>query len=174
MPEGVSPDVLSFWWPESGGVVQNDFLCITRAAESPVLAHLFLDFLLNEANAFQNFTDFNGYIPPQRGIDADALLNEGSSPKPSRPRHPPEQFLANRPAAVTRKASVSGTTLGPVQGGLVRASPWRYRPHFCAAITRRQSPPRPYKASQPCLRSSAHSCLVLATQKAGRHHHRRH
>ena len=97
MPEGVSPEVLSFWWPGSGGVVQNDFLCITRAAESPVLAHLFLDFLLDEENAFQNFTDFNGYIPPQKGIDADALLNEGLIPETLAPAViRPEQFLANQ------------------------------------------------------------------------------
>jgi spermidine/putrescine transport system substrate-binding protein len=97
MPEGVSPDVLSYWWPESGGVVQNDFLCVTKAAESPVLAHAFLNFLLDEENAFQNFTDFNGYIPPQNGIDADALLNEGLIPETLAPAVVrPDQFLANQ------------------------------------------------------------------------------
>ncbi len=97
MPEGVSPEVLSFWGPETGGVVQNDFLCITRDAESPVLAHLFLDFLLDEANAFQNFTDFNGYIPPQNGIDADALIGEGLIPESlARAVTRPDQFLANQ------------------------------------------------------------------------------
>jgi spermidine/putrescine transport system substrate-binding protein len=97
MPEGVSPEVLSFWGPESGGVVQNDYLCITRAAESPVLAHAFLNFLLDEANALQNFTDFNGYIPPQKGIDADALLGEGLIPESlASAVVRPEQFLANQ------------------------------------------------------------------------------
>jgi spermidine/putrescine transport system substrate-binding protein len=97
MPEGVSPEVLSFWGPESGGVVQNDFLCITRAAESPVLAHLFLNFLLDEANAFQNFTDFNGYIPPQKGIDAQGLVDEGLIPESlAAAVVRPEQFLANQ------------------------------------------------------------------------------
>jgi spermidine/putrescine transport system substrate-binding protein len=97
MPEGVSPEVLSFWGPQSGGVVQNDYLCITRDAESPVLAHLFLDFLLNEDNALQNFTDFNGYLPPQNGIDADALLAEGLIPESlASAVIRPEQFLANQ------------------------------------------------------------------------------
>ena len=97
MPEGVSPEVLSFWGPESGGVVQNDYLCITRAAESPVLAHAFLDFLLDEANALQNFTDFNGYMPPQKGIDAEGLIGEGLIPESlTAAVVRPEQFLANQ------------------------------------------------------------------------------
>ena len=69
----MSPDVLSYWWPETGGVVQNDFLAVTRAAESPVLAHLFLDFLLDETVAYENFVNFNGYVPPQNGIDGETL-----------------------------------------------------------------------------------------------------
>ena len=81
MPPGVSPEVLSYWWPETGGVVQNDFLCVTRAAESPVLAHLFLDFLLDETVAYENFINFNGYIPPQNGIDAETLVAEGVIPE---------------------------------------------------------------------------------------------
>ena len=52
LPKGVKPDVLSFWAPEQNGVVQNDFLCIGRAAKSPVLAHRFLDFVLDEKNAY--------------------------------------------------------------------------------------------------------------------------
>lgn len=65
MPAGVSPDVLSYWWPETGGVVQNDFLCVSKAAQSPVLAHLFLDYMLDETVAYENFVNFNGYTPPQ-------------------------------------------------------------------------------------------------------------
>ena len=80
MPSGTPPDVLSYWWPETGGVVQNDFLAVTRAAESPVLAHMFLNFLLEETIAYENFTQFNGYVPPQNGIDAESLVSEGLDP----------------------------------------------------------------------------------------------
>ena len=52
------------------GVVQNDFLCIGRAAKSPVLAHQFLNFVLDEKNAYSNFVNFTGYTPPQNAIDA--------------------------------------------------------------------------------------------------------
>jgi spermidine/putrescine transport system substrate-binding protein len=97
MPSGVPPSVLSYWWPEAGGVVQNDFLCVAKAAESPVLAHLFLDFLLEETVAFENFTQFNGYVPPQNGIDADSLVDDGLIPESLAPAVVrPDQFLANQ------------------------------------------------------------------------------
>jgi spermidine/putrescine transport system substrate-binding protein len=81
LPEGTPPEVLSFWGPDSGGVVQNDFLAITRAAERPALAHAFLNFMLDEKNAYDNMLNFNGYIPPQNGIDADRLIEEGLIPE---------------------------------------------------------------------------------------------
>jgi spermidine/putrescine transport system substrate-binding protein len=97
MPPGVPPDVLSYWWPEAGGVVQNDFLCIAKAAESPVLAHLFLDFFLDETVAYENFVNFNGYIPPQNGIDGETLVAEGVIPESLGPAVVrPDQFLANQ------------------------------------------------------------------------------
>jgi spermidine/putrescine-binding protein len=97
MPTGTPPDVLSYWWPEAGGVVQNDFLAVTRAAESPVLAHMFLNFLLEETVAYENFTQFNGYVPPQNGIDAESLVSEGLIPETLAPAVVrPDQFLANQ------------------------------------------------------------------------------
>ena len=60
-----TPDVLSFWGPEESGVVQNDFLFITRRPTKPALAHAFLNFLLDEKNAYENFVQFTGYTPPQ-------------------------------------------------------------------------------------------------------------
>lgn len=80
LPEGTPPDVLSFWGPESGGVVQNDFLCIAKASDKPALAHAFLNFLLDEQNAYDNFVNFNGYTPPQKTITAERLIDEGLIP----------------------------------------------------------------------------------------------
>lgn len=97
MPPGVSPDVLSYWGPEANGVVQNDFLCVTKSATSPVLAHLFLDFLMDETPAYDNFVNFNGYVPPQKGIDADALVSQGVIPETlATAVVRPDQFLANQ------------------------------------------------------------------------------
>jgi spermidine/putrescine transport system substrate-binding protein len=97
MPRGVSPEVLSFWGPEAGGVVKNDFLCVTREAEAPVLAHLFLDFLLDETNAFENFVEFNGFVPPQKALSAETLIGEGLIPETLEAAVVrPEQFLTNQ------------------------------------------------------------------------------
>jgi spermidine/putrescine transport system substrate-binding protein len=81
MPKGVKPDVLSFWGPEKNGVVQNDFLCIGRKSKNPALAHRFIDFVLDEKNAYDNFVQQNGYIPPQKQIDAATLIKQGLIPK---------------------------------------------------------------------------------------------
>jgi spermidine/putrescine transport system substrate-binding protein len=81
MPKGVSPTVLSFWGPDQNGVVQNDFLCMGRTTQRPGLALAFMNFMLNEKNAYNNFVNFNGYVPPQKGIDADALINRGLIPR---------------------------------------------------------------------------------------------
>ena len=81
LPKGVKADVLSYWRPQENGVVQNDFFGIGRTAKQPVLAHKFVNFMLDEKNAYANFVNFTGYTPPQNGIDADALLKQGLIPK---------------------------------------------------------------------------------------------
>ena len=52
-----------------------------RTAKSPALAHQFINFFLDEQNAYDNFVNFTGYTPPQKNIDADALLKRGLIPK---------------------------------------------------------------------------------------------
>ena len=81
LPKGVKADVLSFWGPDQNGVVQNDFFCIGRTSTQPVLAHAFLNFFLDEKNAYDNFVNFTGYTPPQNGIDSDALIKQGLIPQ---------------------------------------------------------------------------------------------
>ena len=60
MPKGVPPSVLSYWGPDTNGVVQNDFFCIGRTAKNPALAHRFIDFMLDEKNAYDNMVNFVG------------------------------------------------------------------------------------------------------------------
>jgi spermidine/putrescine transport system substrate-binding protein len=97
MPKGVKPDVLSYWAPERNGVVQNDFFCIGRTSSNPALAHAFIDFFLDETNAYDNFVNFTGYTPPQNGIDAQTLLDQGLIPKSlERAIVRPEQFAFNQ------------------------------------------------------------------------------
>jgi spermidine/putrescine transport system substrate-binding protein len=97
MPKGVPPSVLSFWGPEANGVVQNDFLFVPRAADRPVLAHRFLNFVLDEQNAYDNFVQFTGYTPPQTAIDADSLISKKVIPESLRAALVrPDQFAANQ------------------------------------------------------------------------------
>jgi spermidine/putrescine transport system substrate-binding protein len=97
LPEGTPADVLSFWGPEKGGVVQNDFIAITQSAAKPALAHAFLNFMLDEQNAYDNMVNFNGYIPPQVGIDAERLISEGLIPETlAGAVTRPEQFAGNQ------------------------------------------------------------------------------
>jgi spermidine/putrescine transport system substrate-binding protein len=97
MPTGVKPSVLSYWAPDKGGVVQNDMLIIPRNATKPVLAHQFLNFMLDEGNAYDNFVKQNGYVPPQNGIDAQTLIKRGVIPKTLEPALvQPDQFANNQ------------------------------------------------------------------------------
>lgn len=97
MPKGVKPDVLSFWAPSRNGVVQNDFFCIGRKARSPALAHRFIEFMLQEKNAYDNFVNFVGYTPPQKRIDADTLIARGLIPKSlTQAVVRPDQFAFNQ------------------------------------------------------------------------------
>ena len=55
------------------------------------------DYFLDETVAYENFVNFNGYVPPQNGIDADSLVSEGVIPESLAPAVVrPEQFLANQ------------------------------------------------------------------------------
>ena len=97
LPKGVKADVLSYWRPQENGVVQNDFFGIGRTAKQPVLAHQFVNFMLDEKNAYDNFVNFTGYTPPQNGIDADALLKQGLIPKTLQEAViRPEEFATNQ------------------------------------------------------------------------------
>jgi spermidine/putrescine transport system substrate-binding protein len=108
LPKGTKPDVLSFWGPDKNGVVQNDFLWIPRKARKPVLAHAFLNFLLDEKNAYDNFVQFNGYTPPQNKIQGDRLVKQGLIPKSLAPAIlRPDQFANNQELLAL---SVAGTT----------------------------------------------------------------
>jgi spermidine/putrescine transport system substrate-binding protein len=97
MPKNVPPDVLSFWSPDTNGVVQNDFLFVPQNADKPALAHHFLNFMLDEKNAYDNFIEFVGYTPPQKAIDADALIQKKLIPESLRGALVrPDQFSANQ------------------------------------------------------------------------------
>jgi spermidine/putrescine transport system substrate-binding protein len=77
LPKGVSTDVLGYWYPEDGrGPIGVDQMAVLKSAKNPVLAHLFLDFMLDEKNSYDNFVQFVGYQPPLKAINPDSLVSD--------------------------------------------------------------------------------------------------
>ena len=81
LPEGTSTDILQYWFPPDGkGLVDNDLMVALRSGKNPVLAHLFINHMLEPEVAMQNFTAI-GYQPPQNSITADSLVAEEFIPE---------------------------------------------------------------------------------------------
>jgi spermidine/putrescine transport system substrate-binding protein len=76
MPKGVPVDVVGYWFPRDGrGPVANDTNTVLRASSNPVLAHLFLNYLLDEPVAVENIS-WNGYMQPLNEITPELLVKE--------------------------------------------------------------------------------------------------
>jgi spermidine/putrescine-binding protein len=54
--EGQSPDVLRYWYPPEGGGIGSDNMVVPKGARNPVLAHHFINFMLDSTHAFDNST----------------------------------------------------------------------------------------------------------------------
>jgi spermidine/putrescine transport system substrate-binding protein len=76
LPKGVSVDVLGYWFPADGkGPVANDTMVIPKSARNPVLAHLFLNYMLDLPNVLENIS-FNGYMQPLTAVTPKRLVKE--------------------------------------------------------------------------------------------------
>jgi spermidine/putrescine transport system substrate-binding protein len=81
LPKGVSTDVLGYWFPtEEPGVVGTDTIAVVAGAEHPVLAHHFLNYMLDEKNALRNF-GWVGYQPALTKFSPSYLSGQGYVPK---------------------------------------------------------------------------------------------
>jgi spermidine/putrescine transport system substrate-binding protein len=81
LPKGTSVKVLRYWFPEDGkGMVDNDLMVVLKGGKNPVLAHLFLQHMLETKNALANF-GYIGYQPPQRSLDPDTVVARGFVPQ---------------------------------------------------------------------------------------------
>jgi spermidine/putrescine transport system substrate-binding protein len=76
MPKGVPVEAVGYWFPTDGrGPVANDTNTVLRSATNPVLAHLFLNYLLDLPNALENIS-YNGYMQPLNEITPQRLVKE--------------------------------------------------------------------------------------------------
>ncbi len=74
LPRGESIENIGYWYPaEGGGMIGSDQMTILAAAERPVLAHHFIDYLLDADNSLRNFS-WLGYQPPQKSIDPASVV----------------------------------------------------------------------------------------------------
>jgi spermidine/putrescine transport system substrate-binding protein len=65
---------LGYWWMRDGGVVGCDLLAVLSTGRNPVLAHLFLNHLLDLDVAMRNFA-WNGYQPPLVSATREAFAS---------------------------------------------------------------------------------------------------
>jgi spermidine/putrescine transport system substrate-binding protein len=80
LPKGVNPGVLRYWWPGTGkGPINNDMLAVLKGAKHPVLAHLFLNHILDTHQVFSNFS-FNFYQQPINAMTPEILVKQGLIP----------------------------------------------------------------------------------------------
>jgi spermidine/putrescine transport system substrate-binding protein len=76
-PQGTPASVFRYWWPADGrGPIDNDTFAILRGAKNPVLAHLFLNHLLDVKQVFSNFT-FVYYQQPINAMTPESLITRG-------------------------------------------------------------------------------------------------
>lgn len=80
LPKGTPASVLRYWWPSDGrGPINNDMFGILKGAKNPVLAHLFMNHLLDNTEVFKNFT-FTGYQQPLTAMTPQEVVKQGIIP----------------------------------------------------------------------------------------------
>ncbi len=68
-------ETLGYWFPEDRqGPADNDLMAVGANGDNPVLAHMFLNHILDFQVAMDNFS-WNGYQPPQKQADVDKLTS---------------------------------------------------------------------------------------------------
>jgi spermidine/putrescine transport system substrate-binding protein len=77
LPEGTGPEVLGYWYPPDGrGLIGSDMIAVLRSAKNPVLAHHFVNYLLDAKHGYENFANYVGYQPPFVTLDPDRLVTD--------------------------------------------------------------------------------------------------
>jgi spermidine/putrescine transport system substrate-binding protein len=80
-PDGVDQGTIRYLWPAKAegstvhGPISSDTMAVLKGSERPVLAHMFLDYMLNADNSLTNF-GYLGYQPPQNNLTPDFLIGE--------------------------------------------------------------------------------------------------
>src|SRR5262249_15745651 len=82
LPAGDDGSNLRYWSPAKGkGEIANDCWAVSAATTKPVLAHMFLNYILDQDVAYNNFIKFTGYQPPQKTITPHSLIAKEGLPE---------------------------------------------------------------------------------------------
>jgi spermidine/putrescine transport system substrate-binding protein len=80
VPKGTPVDVVGYWFPPDGkGPVANDTIVALASGQNPVLAHEFLNYMLEVRTVFTNIS-YNGYMQPLTAVTPQKLVSEGILP----------------------------------------------------------------------------------------------
>ncbi len=76
LPKGTSVDTLGYWFPpDRKGPVANDLMVNLTGGDNPVLAHKFIDYMLDVNNALENYS-YVGYMQPLTAVTPAKLTAE--------------------------------------------------------------------------------------------------
>jgi spermidine/putrescine transport system substrate-binding protein len=76
LPKGTSVDTLGYWFPpDKKGPVANDLMVNLTGGANPVLAHKFIDYMLDVSNALENYS-YVGYMQPLTEVTPAKLTSE--------------------------------------------------------------------------------------------------
>jgi spermidine/putrescine transport system substrate-binding protein len=80
-PKDEDAAALRWMWPPkhssfNGGYVSNDSIAVPMVAANPVLAHMFLNYILDRKVSLKNFS-WNLYQPPLTNLEPESLVSDG-------------------------------------------------------------------------------------------------
>jgi spermidine/putrescine transport system substrate-binding protein len=76
LPKGASVDTIGYWFPpDMKGPVANDLMVNLTGGANPVLAHKFINYMLDVNNALENFS-YVGYMQPLTEVTPAKLIGE--------------------------------------------------------------------------------------------------
>ncbi|HWD77204.1 MAG TPA: spermidine/putrescine ABC transporter substrate-binding protein [Solirubrobacteraceae bacterium] len=82
LPKGFDRKLLRYWHaPKGHGPIQNDCWGIVKGTQKPVLAHLWLNYILDDKVGYDNFVNYTGYQPPLKSVTPDTLVSKGIVPE---------------------------------------------------------------------------------------------
>ena len=81
LPKGTSIDTIGYWFPANRkGPVANDLMVNATGGANPVLAHKFIDYMLDVDNALNNYS-YVGYMQPLSEVTPERLISEKLLPR---------------------------------------------------------------------------------------------